>query len=149
MNKKNYIYLILGLVLLILIIVFSSSKADLSQNNKDDIKVTGNSILGTKFTGSLEPGDVRIDLTPLELNDKILKIEISANTHSVDLSQFNLKEITTLEYNGKSINPSSELKLSGHHSRGILVFNLDEKPDNFVIKIKGIPKTKERIFTWD
>ena len=101
-----------------------------------------------KSSGTTSSGDVSIDLTPIEVGNDKLKVKISANTHSVDLSQFDLKEITTLEYNGKVIKPVSAPALSGHHNDGELVFNTKEKIDSFTIKIRGIPNVEERVFKW-
>ncbi len=111
----------------------------------------GSNELGYKSidSGSTGSGDVSIELTPLGIEDNQFKVEVAVNTHSVDLSQFNLKEITTLEYNGKSVNPVSAPGLDGHHSSGEIVFDIGEETDSFTIKIKGIPKVEERVFAWE
>jgi len=118
-----------------------------------------------KATGTLESGDVRIDLTPKGVINGRFVVEIGANTHSVDLSQFDLIKIITLEYsdeklddnnnnnnnnnnNKKTISPISASQLSGHHSYGEIVFDLDEKPQDFNIMINGIPKVDERVYKW-
>jgi hypothetical protein len=100
------------------------------------------------ITGDTGPGGVSIKLTPHEpINGKIL-FDIYVNTHSVDLSQFDLKKITSLKYKDKSISPVSVPSLRGHHSSGEIVFEIDEMPDSFSVIIKDIPKVEERIFTW-
>jgi hypothetical protein len=99
-------------------------------------------------SGSTGAGDVSVELTPEEIERGKLKVDIAVNTHSVDLSQFDLKEITTLEYNGKLIKPETAPSLKGHHSFGTLVFGVGEKISSFTIKIRGIPKVEERIFEW-
>ena len=101
-----------------------------------------------KSTGSLGAGDVLIELTPLNIKDGKLNVKIDMNTHNIDLAQFDLKQITTLEYNGKSINPIDVPILRGHHSSGILIFNVDNNIKDFTIKIKNIPPTGDRIFEW-
>jgi len=100
----------------------------------------------TIMTGTTGNGDVSVEITPLGIEGNQLKLEISANTHSVDLSQFNLKEISFLEYNGKSVNPVSAPSLKGHHASGTLVFDVDSSINDFKLTIKGIPKIEERIF---
>ena len=60
-------------------------------------------------TGSMSSGDVSVELTPHKMVANQLAVDYSINTHSVDLSQFNLKQITTLGYNGKTIKQSSAL----------------------------------------
>lgn len=103
--------------------------------------------LGTRSTGSVNEG-VAIDLTPRFADGKIY-VNIAANTHSIDLGQFDLMEITTLEYKGKIMKPISASKLSGHHSNGEIVFAVDKVPDKFYIIIAGIPNLDERIFKWE
>lgn len=101
----------------------------------------------TRATGSTEEGDVLLELTP-QKEDNNLVVEIKANTHSVDLSPFNLKDIVTLTYDGKVYKPTSAPKLSGHHATGKLVFETPATTESFTISIAGIPLEKERIFTW-
>lgn len=102
----------------------------------------------TVSTGTTEPGDVSVELTPQGINNGQLQVEIAVNTHSVDLNQFDLKEITTLEFDDKLIKPVSALILRGHHNAGTLVFEVDDELDSFIIKIRGIPKVEERVFEW-
>jgi len=99
-------------------------------------------------TGNAGTGDVAIELTPLGFENGIFTVNLAANTHSVELSQFDLSEITTLSYGGKAFAPTSATQMSGHHSSGIIVFNLDEKPDTFRITMQGIPAVEERVFEW-
>ncbi len=75
-------------------------------------------------------------------------MDINANTHSVELGNFDFREITTLEYDGKKINPGSAPKLSSHHGSGSLLFNVDGDVNGFTIRIKGVGLENERIFSW-
>lgn len=102
-----------------------------------------------KSTGSTESGDVLMELTPLNIKENKLNVKIDVNTHTVELSQFDLKQLTTLEYNGKLINPIEAPNLKGHHSSGVLVFDVDNKIEEFTIRIKEIPITGDRIFEWN
>jgi len=99
-------------------------------------------------TGSMSSGDVSVELTPHKMVANQLAVDYSINTHSVDLSQFNLKQITTLGYNGKTIKPSSAPGLSGHHNSGEMIFDVGEKIDSIKITIKGIPAVQLREFEW-
>lgn len=107
-----------------------------------------NNNLNPISSGSTDPGDVSIMLTPVSVANGILQVEIAANTHSVDLSQFDLKKITTLEYQNKVFKPISASILSGHHSSGMITFDVGGDADGFTIKINGIPSTEERVFEW-
>jgi|SRR3989344_5125095 len=100
------------------------------------------------LTGTTDSGDVAIELTPDGITDGKLTLNIAVNTHSVELTQFNLQEITTLEYDGQKVKPSSIPTLSGHHSTGTMQFTVDKEISSFTITITGIPKVEERIYRW-
>ena len=102
----------------------------------------------TKATGSTETGDVLIELTPHAINNGKLEVDIGVNTHSVDLAQFDLNEITTLSFNGKELKPISAPSLTGHHSSGILLFDIGSNIESYAIIITGVPLIEERIFTF-
>ena len=68
---------------------------------------------------------------------------------SLDLSQFDLAKITTLEYSGKKIYLVSTPTLQGHHSSGTLIFNVGQDATKFKITIVGIPSVQERVFEWE
>ncbi len=112
--------------------------------SKGDVKS-----FGTIATGSTETGDVLIELTPYSAKNGKLEVDISANTHSVDLSQFDLKEATTLEMNGKRLKPISATTLAGHHSSGRLVFDLGKRINSYAIIIEGVPMEQNRRFVWN
>ena len=148
--KKNYEnYILYGVLVLVVIgLVYAFMGFSGANTIKTTSQKTDAPGFELKSSGTTSSGDVSIDLTPIEVGNDNLKVKISANTHSVDLSQFDLKEITTLEYNGKVIKPVSAPALSGHHNDGELVFNTKEKVDSFTIKIRGIPSVEERVFKW-
>ena len=99
-------------------------------------------------TGTTGEGDVSIELTPLSFDNGRLIVAFAANTHSVALDNFDLKQITTLEYADKIIKPSSAPSMSGHHVTGQLAFDVGDAMNGFTIKIYGIPKAEKRIFEW-
>ena len=102
----------------------------------------------TKSTGSLEMGDVLIELTPIGIKNGKFEVQVTANTHSVDLSQFDLMQQTILQYDNKKAKPLSAPKLNGHHSSGTIIFDIKEGINNFKITITGIPNVEERVFEW-
>lgn len=103
---------------------------------------------GAISTGSTDQGDVSIELTPIGFKDGKFQVSLAANTHSVDLSTFDLTKITTLTYEGRSINPSAAPKLSGHHVSGVLAFDTGKELTKFTITMTGIPAVEERVFDW-
>lgn len=148
--KKNYRKIISYLFLIIVFggIIFAFTiffdSPSITANVVEEEKMNFKPVI----SGSTEPGEVSIELTPHKIQNGQMIVDIAVNTHSVDLSQFDLEKITTLEYNGKVIKPVSALSLTGHHSYGTLIFDVEEEITNFVIKIKGIPNIAERIFSW-
>ena len=146
--KQNTQHIILGLAILVLIssITFTFFWKP-KQTENFAILNSASSESQTKTSGGTDTGDVEISLTPIQTSNQ-LTIKIAANTHSVDLSQFNLQKQTTLEAEGKTYKPISSPSLSGHHSSGNIVFNTNTNLKNFKIIIQGIPKTNQRTFSW-
>ncbi|PIN80208.1 hypothetical protein COV11_04450 [Candidatus Woesearchaeota archaeon CG10_big_fil_rev_8_21_14_0_10_30_7] len=148
-------YLIWGLLILLIgLLIFNFAISSINWSiNKPAIKqkqavIEKNTGFRSISTGSTDSGDVEIELTPKEVKNGKFEITLAVNTHSVDLSQFDLEKITSLEFEGKTLNPVSASKLSGHHSSGKLIFEINEELTDFKIKIKGIPKVEERLFEW-
>ena len=151
-NNKRELTIFFVLLVLSIFIVGCTSNASNSLNGDKNNNVNINDIKTAAFktvsTGSTDSGDVLMDLTPKGIENGKFAVDISINTHSVDLSQFNLMQITALEYEGKAIKPESAPKLSGHHSSGALIFDVGKELKNFKITIKGIPTVDERVFEW-
>lgn len=149
MNKKIVFTLFVVVFILIIVNILVVFQFD----NNVEVPKTINNPNALNFspieTGSTYSGDVLIELIPEEISDGKVIIELKANTHSVDLSKFDLAELTSLEYNGKIIKPSSAPRLEGHHSSGAIIFDVNEKPDSLKVTINNIPKVKERIFYWE
>jgi hypothetical protein len=144
MHKTN-IFFIVGLVALLVLTGCSSNNPEPTTENLVQAKPQ---IFETKSTGSTGMGDVLVELTSHRVTNGQLEVDIAVNTHSVNLAQFDLKEITTLEFNEQTQKPISAPTLAGHHASGTLIFETGEYIDSFTIKIEGIPKIEERIFAW-
>jgi hypothetical protein len=102
-----------------------------------------------KSTGSTGSGDVAIDIEPKEFIDGKFILEISLNTHSVDMNDFDLTKMIILKFESKEFAPISAPVLSGHHNSGELVFELEKRPESFSIEIIGIPAVDKRVFNWE
>ena len=92
------------------------------------------------------PGEVTVDVTLLSQENGQAAFSIALNTHSVDLSQFNLEELMTLEYGEKVFKPLSAPAVSGHHASGTVLFEKKEKTNNFLVRVRGIPPEPDREF---
>ncbi|MBC8495309.1 hypothetical protein H8D36_04100 [archaeon] len=136
-----------GLILAFTGFTFDSVSAEKTVDNKQNIETSEESFKLIS-SGSTDSGDVSVDLKPHKVVNGKLEVDISVNTHSVSLEGFDLKELTTLEFNGKFIKPTLAPSLTGHHNSGTLTFDVNENIDSFTIKIIGIPKVEERIFEW-
>ena len=91
---------------------------------------------------------VSVLLTPTNFDGENFHVDIKLDTHSVELNQFDLKKITTLEFNGNSFKPIVAPELQGHHSSGELIFKTNEEPKIFKIIITGFPEVPIRTFEW-
>ncbi len=148
MKKKHYDYVLYILLVLVIIgLVFSVSY--ISSSSQKPAPATTSQGFRSVETGSTDEGDVSVELAPIGVNNGRFSVRISANTHSVDLSQFDLKQIAELEFAGKKLKPVSAPMLSGHHASGLLEFDVDGDVKSFVIRIVGIPKVEKRIFSWN
>ena len=105
-------------------------------------------LFASQTTGSTDSGDVSIELTPKGFSQGMLNVEISANTHSVDLSGFDLAKITKLDVEGQTVLPFSAPSLSGHHASGVIQFSIGQEISKFSITIEGIPKVQDRVYHW-
>ncbi len=100
-------------------------------------------------TKSSSSDEVSIDITPKGIQNNVAVFAIGVNTHTVDLSSFDLKKVTTLIVDGEKFSPLSAIVLTGHHNQGELTFAVDSLPETFTIIIQGIPENEERIFSWE
>ena len=139
MNKENI--LLIGIaVILIAVLIYSLSGFFINSNDTSNVD-------SNKFIKKTSSGEVTIDLTPSFDNGK-LYVNIDVNTHTLDLSAYNLKELAMLEFDNTKIKPVSAPKLTGHHNSGQLIFDAGKDLDRFKIKIAGIPDIQERVFEW-
>jgi hypothetical protein len=96
-------------------------------------------------------GDAVIELTPGPVVKSLLAVNFSINSHSVSLGGFDLKEITVLEHEEHVFKPVKASRMGGHHSSGVIVFDVGDKignKDGFKIRLRGIPNDQERVYEW-
>ncbi len=100
-------------------------------------------------TGTTGEGDVEISLVP-SLSGERLAVSATFNTHSVDLSQYDLQQLVSLSLGTGSgiILPEEAFSLSGHHGSGQILFKVGADIDKFTIIITGIPALPERKYAW-
>ena len=135
--------LFFSFIALVLIIEGCNTNANLGNNVNSELVA-----YETKSSGSLQTGDVLIEMTPVGIKNGKFEVQIVVNTHSEDLSQFDLMQITTLTYENKNIKPLSAPALNGHHSSGTIIFDTKKEINNFKIIINSIPNMEKRVFEW-
>ena len=104
-------------------------------------------------------GAVTIEATlqsPLSPETTRLSFAIDMNTHSIDLDQYDLKQVAFLRDNlTRTFTPSSwQSQSGGHHRTAILTFEdstpIIEKDTSYVeLVIKNVAEVKERVLRWD
>ncbi len=146
MEKDYEFFILAGLVGLGILALFLTGLDFFGNNFLETENIISN--IQPIITGAPDSGGVSVELTPKGKINGNLVISASFNTHSIDLSQFNLKETTVLEYGGKKTKPISVPVLNGHHANGEFIFDVEKDISEFTIKITGIPNIKERTFRW-
>lgn len=136
LKKEDWIVIGIAAIAVIVMMfsVFSGNTAAISSGNGYETRISS--------------GLVTIELTPVEFSDEKMYVNSKFDTHAGELGDYDLAKLVKMEYNGKSINPSSAEKLSGHHSTSMMTFDTGKKPKSFRIVIKGIPDVPERVMEW-
>lgn len=99
-------------------------------------------------TGTMTDGGVKMELEPASFENGIFRVKFYANTHKVNLGQYNMMELMHLEYADVGYRPVSTKRMRGHHAGGEIEFRVPEVPDHFRIVVRGLPDLEERIFEW-
>ena len=94
-----------------------------------------------------------VDVTPMALElGKPIALEITMNTHSVDLGDDMTQIAIMRDDAGKEYKPTAwdGPDGGGHHRSGTLQFAaLSNKPKYIELVIKGLAQVPERVFRWD
>lgn len=99
-------------------------------------------------------GAVTVDIEWLGVQNGSAVFNVSMDTHSVNLDQYDLKEMTVLrDSSGKTYRPTSwDSQAGGHHRAGTLTFATDSvtgKTGYFELIVRDIASVKERAFRWE
>jgi hypothetical protein len=104
-------------------------------------------------SGVMEPGNIRLELSPEGFENDAFKVRFFANAHDLILGTYDLALMTTLEYENRLLKPLRSDRMKGHHDSGLMVFDLGilHNPDSlttFSITVRGLPKEETRVFSW-
>ena len=101
-------------------------------------------------------GAVTIDVKLAKAENGYLVLDVTMNTHSVNLDPYDLGELAVLrDYEGKEYGPISWRSApGGHHRKGTLTFALPEslsqgKTKYFDLILRDIAGVKERVLKWE
>jgi len=93
-------------------------------------------------------GEAQFVLTPRDVTDGRLRVDIVVTTHSGDLASLNLSTATELRVDGQVLRPVKAPAVRGHHVRGRLEFALARLPETFEIVIRGVRTLGDLTFRW-
>ena len=106
-----------------------------------------------------EAGGVTVTATYLGQTAQAVRFQVKLDTHTADLSQFDLKNSVTLRNDsGAAVRPLDPKALGGHHAEGELAFPATDSAGRAVVgestrylelvvtNVAGIP---ERVLRWD
>lgn len=99
-------------------------------------------------TGTMADGGVKMELEPYSFESGIFRVKFYANTHTVNLDDFDMMELMHLEYENIGYKPASVDKMRGHHAGGEIEFRVPEVPDHFRIIVRDLPNMEQRVFKW-
>jgi hypothetical protein len=161
MDKKLTGYYILSVIFLLgvgLAIVASRTyfgskapavNAGQSQTRESDTGPRlGSKDLPSFISGKMEPGDIRFELRPEGSDAKKFVLKYFANSHDLVLEDFNLMEIIALETGLGTFRPASATPMKGHHSSGLITFDIEPPEGTFTVKVTGLPKKLDRSYKW-
>lgn len=93
-------------------------------------------------------GEVTVEVRPRWSGGAVV-LEISADTHSVDLSTLDLADAVRLLVGGEEHAPSDATSLGGHHAVARVTFSsIPSLPSAFDVRIRGVPDVPERTLSW-
>lgn len=101
----------------------------------------------TAYSSQISRGTVTLEVRPV-WKDGALEVHIAANTHSVDLSTLELKDLARLIVGETTVSPTAAGALSGHHAETRLLFPIEARPGSFAIEIRDVPDVPLRVMKW-
>lgn len=167
-KKRSYFWklpvIITFLLTFMVITGCSSASPDLAKINSStdtaeadsstDLEKIASSFQDNNMLRSNTDGVVSINVEYLGYKDNLLSFNIAMDTHSVDLDQYDLTQLSVLmDDKGNSYPPFSwDAEPGGHHRTGILTFSQSgsqDKPDILKLIISNVAEIQERTFTWE
>ncbi len=149
--NRNYFWkvtLIISILLTVILIVSCSSVPP------DSLKEGSSIVLADNMLRSNTGGNVTIDVKYLGYKDNLLIFEIKMDTHSVDLDQYDLTQLTELrdDKGNKYSLVSWDSESGGHHRNGKVTFSQlgsQSEVGTLELIIQNVGGIQERTFRWE
>lgn len=83
-------------------------------------------------------------------NENVVLLHVKMNTHSVDLSAYDLGTVSTLDAGGDAAPPLDWVKISddSHHAEAVLVFRRPASTSAAALTLRDIGGVPERTLRW-
>ena len=104
-------------------------------------------------SGVMEPGNIRLELSPEGFENGVFKVRYFANAHDLRLDPYDLTLMATLDDGNQRFTPSYSDRMKGHHDSGLMFFDFGKlhTPDSlttFSMTVRGLPNEEVRVFSW-
>ena len=154
-NHNSLIKFILIIIILLLIIIPAGcSRVSSVKEEQNSLIITGQKPSVISEEGVVKTnneGEVTINVRYLGFKENSMSFEVVMDTHSIDLDQYDLGQLSLLKDNkGNEYRPVSwDSEVGGHHRNGILTFSLTapaDKINKIELTIQNVAGIKERVF---
>ena len=166
MRDRSSTYAILALVLIVIAVfaifqyrhakvnepVAVRSKAE-NTSEAAEVKFLQKGKYPSFASGVMEPGNIRLELSPEGFDGTVFRVRYFANAHDMVLDPYDLATMSTLEYDGWHFTPTLVHRMKGHHDSGLMYFDLGKLHSadflkTFSITVSGLPREETRVFKW-
>ena len=164
-RKDKYARIIRNLVFIVpigmLVILVGGCSRGLDSKSQNDSSIAPSTLESSyrPVNGMVQThdgGGVTIDVEWKGIENDSLVLNISMNTHSVELDQYDLSKLTVLlDSNGLEYTATSwDSAPGGHHRMGVIRFpvppSLTQKTTTYIkLVIRNIAGVDERVLRWD
>ncbi len=159
MNKFTKSSILALLIIIVAVIAAGCSSGFVPQREEGAYLPSSSSSFNGPTNGLVQSntgGSVTLDVEWIKEGDGLLIFDVSMNTHSVDLDQYDLGELAVLSDDmGNEYHPVSwDSAPGGHHRQGTLTFpipdSLSQRKAKYVeIMIRDVAGIEKRVLKWE
>ncbi len=160
-HSRIFRKLVVVIPFLVVVALIAGCSTGFVSEGKDEVSIASSPVTSSQgptngLVQSSTGGSVTIDVEWMGEENGSLVFDVSMNTHSVDLDQYDLRELAVLRDNeGNEYNPTSwDSAPGGHHRKGTLTFpipdSLSQGKTKYVgIVIRDVAGIEERVLKWE